>query len=236
MKNMNTMTLLAAGTCAMIAASGAQAGMVYWNMGTASPASNNIGNLTVGDLTQGNNNGTTAMITTTSASSVYTFDLNGTSTSASGTSNAGAAARVGALATGASGSAYFQFTLTAGTGYSGSLTAIGFGTRSTGTGPVSFTLRSSADSYASDLATATGSANSTWSYKTASLATAASLAEGATVTFRLYGYGGAGSTTAGTANWRIDDMTVTATTTAVPAPGAIALLGVAGLVGSRRRR
>jgi MYXO-CTERM domain-containing protein len=29
---------------------------------------------------------------------------------------------------------------------------------------------------------------------------------------------------------------LTATTTAVPAPGAIALLGVAGLVGSRRRR
>jgi MYXO-CTERM domain-containing protein len=235
MKNMNTMTLLAAGTCAMIAASGAQAGMVYWNMGTASPTSNNIGNLTVGDLTQGNNNGTTTMITTTSVSSGYTFDLNGTSTSASGTSNAGAAARIGALATGASGSAYFQFTLTAGVGYSGSLTAIGFGTRSTATGPVSFTLRSSADGYASDLATATLS-NTTWSYKTASLATAASLAEGATVTFRLYGYGGVGSASVNTANWRIDDLTLTATTTAIPAPGAIALLGVAGLVGSRRRR
>jgi MYXO-CTERM domain-containing protein len=235
MKNMNTMTLLAAGTCAMIAASGAQAGMVYWNMGTASSTSNNIGNLTVGDLTQGNNNGTTTMITTSSSSSVYTFDLNGTSTTASGTSNAGAAARIGSLVTGASGSAYFQFTLTAGTGYSGSLTAIGFGTRSTSTGPASFTLRSSADGYASDLATATGS-TTTWSYKTASLATAASLAEGTTVTFRLYGYAGVGSNNANTANWRIDDLTLTATTAAVPAPGAIALLGVAGLVGSRRRR
>ena len=235
MKNMNTMSVLAAGTCAMIAASGAQAGMVYWNMGAASPTSNNIGNLTVGDLTQGNNNGTTTMITTTSVSSGYTFDLNGTSTSASGTNNAGAAARIGALDTGANGSAYFQFTLTAGTGYSGSLTAIGFGTRSTSTGPASFTLRSSADGYASDLATATGS-TTTWSYKTASLATAASLAEGATVTFRLYGYGGTGSVQVGTANWRIDDMTVTATTTAVPAPGALALLGVAGLIGARRRR
>jgi MYXO-CTERM domain-containing protein len=236
MKNMNTMTVLAAGTCAMIAAGGAQAGMVYWNMGTASSTSNNVGNLTVGDLTQGNNNGTTTMISTTSQSSVYSFDLNGTSTPASGSNNAGAAARTGVLATSANGSAYFQFTLTANAGYSGSLTALGFGVRSTSTGPISFTLRSSADSYASDLATASGSANSTWSYKTASLATAASLAEGATVTFRLYGYGGTGSATAGTANWRIDDMTVTATTTAIPAPGAIALLGVAGLVGSRRRR
>jgi MYXO-CTERM domain-containing protein len=210
--------------------------MVYWNMGTASSTSNNVGNLTVGDLTQGNNNGTTTMISTTSQSSVYSFDLNGTSTPASGSNNAGAAARTGVLATSANGSAYFQFTLTANAGYSGSLTALGFGVRSTSTGPISFTLRSSADSYASDLATASGSANSTWSYKTASLATAASLAEGATVTFRLYGYGGTGSATAGTANWRIDDMTVTATTTAIPAPGAIALLGVAGLVGSRRRR
>jgi hypothetical protein len=38
--------------------------------------------------------------------------------------------------------------------------------------------------------------------------------------------------TAGT--WRFDNVTVNGT--AIPAPGAIALLGVAGLVGSRRRR
>ena len=236
MKYMNTMTLLAAGTCAMIAASAAQAGMVYWDMGTASPTSNNVGNLTVGDLTQGNNNGVTVMITQTASSSGYTFDLNGTSTSASGTYIAGAAARTGALVTGESGSAYFQFTLTADAGYSGSLTALGFGTRSTGTAPVSFTLRSSADGYASDLATATSLSNNNWYYKTAPLTTAASLTAATPVTFRLYGYGGSGSPNTNSANWRIDDLTLTATTTAVPAPGAIALLGVAGLVGSRRRR
>jgi MYXO-CTERM domain-containing protein len=236
MTNLNTLSLLAAGTCALTVASAANAGMVYWNMATASATSNNISNLTVGDLTQGNNNGTTTMISTTSPSSGYTFDLNGSSTSASGTSNAGAAARTGALATGANGSAYFQFTLTAGAGYTGSLTALGFGTRATGTGPASFTLRSSADNYASDLATASATANSTWTYKTMTLATSANLDESATVTFRLYGYAGVGSATAGTANWRIDDLTVTATTTATPAPGAVALLGVAGLVGARRRR
>ena len=236
MKTMNKLTLLAAGTSALIAVGGADAGMVYWNMATASATSNNVGHLTVGDLSQGNNNGTTAMISTTTPSVSYSFDLNGTSIFSSGTSNAGAAARTGVLATDTSGSAYFEFTLTVGAGYSGSLTAIGFGTRSTSTGPTSFTLRSSADSYASDLATASGAANTLWSYKTASLTTAASLTAATTVTFRLYGYGGAGSPTAGTANWRIDDLTVTATTAAVPAPGAIALLGVAGLVGARRRR
>ena len=229
------MTLMAAGVCAAVVAQVANAGMVYWNMETASSTSNNISNLTVGSLTQGNNNGTTAMLTTTSPSSVYTFNLNSVTTNYSAANNAGAAARTGVLATGTSGSAYFEFTLTAGAGYTGSLTAIGFGTRSTSTGPISFTLRSSADSYGSDLATASGSTTA-WSYKTASLANAASLGQSTAVTFRLYGYGGTGAPTAGTANWRIDDMTLTGSTAAIPAPGAVALIGLAGLVASRRRR
>ena len=231
----NTMTLMAAGVCAAVVAQASNAGMVYWNMETASSTSNNISNLTVGSLTQGNNNGTTMMLTSASVSSVYTFNLNGVTTNYSAANNAGAAARTGVLATGTSGSAYFEFTLTAEAGYTGSLTAIGFGTRSTGTGPVSFTLRSSADSYGSDLATASGS-TTTWSYKTATLTNAASLAASTAVTFRLYGYGGVGTVTVSTANWRIDDMTLTGSTAAIPAPGAVALIGLAGLVGSRRRR
>jgi len=230
----NTMTLMAAGVCAFVAQV-ANAGMVYWNMETASSTSNNISNLTVGSLTQGNNNGTTTMLTAISVSSVYTFNLNSVTTNYSAANNAGAAARTGVLATGTSGSAYFEFTLTAGAGYTGSLTAIGFGTRATATGPISFTLRSSADSYGSDLATASNTGTA-WSYKTATLTNAASLAASTAVTFRLYGYGGTGSTTAGTANWRIDDMTLTATTAAIPAPGSVALIGLAGLVASRRRR
>ena len=232
----NTMTLMAAGVCAAVVAQAANAGMVYWNMETASSTSNNISNLTVGSLTQGNNFGTTTMLSTTSPSSVYTFNLNGVTTNYSAANNAGAAARTGVLATGTSGSAYFEFTLTAGAGYTGSLTAIGFGTRSTSTGPVSFTLRSSADSYGSDLATASGSTTSTWSYKTATLTNAASLGQSTAVTFRLFGYGGTGTPTSGTANWRIDDMTLTGSTAAIPAPGCVALVGLAGMVASRRRR
>ena len=69
------------------ASSPALAGMVYWNMDTASCTSNSFGygagSITVGSLAEGNNNGTTTMLGNTSASSTYTFDLNGTTTSAS---------------------------------------------------------------------------------------------------------------------------------------------------------
>ena len=100
-----------------------------WNFTTASP-STTISNLTIGDLTQGNNNGTTILINGTSASSVYT--------GASGGNNAGAASRTGSLNTGASGSAYFQFTLTPANGYNFTLTGISFGSRGTSTGPQAY--------------------------------------------------------------------------------------------------
>src|SRR5690349_1075417 len=75
---------------------------IGWNFGntapgTASPTTN-VAGITTSDLIQGNNNGTTTFLTTSSASSGYT--------GASGSYNAGLAARIGALNTGASGSAY----------------------------------------------------------------------------------------------------------------------------------
>src|SRR6476660_4890202 len=78
---------------------------ICWNFsdGTANP-STTITGVTSSALVQGNNNGTTPFITTTSASSGYT--------GASGTSNAGWAARAGALNTASLGSAYAEFTLT----------------------------------------------------------------------------------------------------------------------------
>ena len=178
-----------------------QASDVYWNFNTDTPTSGVLTGVTVGAISQGNNNGTTTMLTTTSASSGYA--------GVSGGSNAGAAARIGSLVTGASGSAYFQFMLTPAANVSFALTGISFGSRSTGTGPQAFSLRSSADNYASDIATGTMSANSTWVLH--SISGLAFSSETAT-TFRIYGYSGAGSATAGTANWRVDDLKITIST------------------------
>ena len=176
----------------------------YWNFGTATPGSatpsGSLTNLTVSDLTIGNTFGTVTMLSTTSQSSGYT--------GASGSYNAGNAARTGVLNTAASGSAYFEFTLTPATGYSVSLSAISFGTKSTATGPQAYTLRSSLDGYTSDIATGTITTGS-WLLKT-NTPISFSGTSGTAITFRLYGYSGTGSASSGTINWRIDDLTVTA--------------------------
>ncbi len=210
--------------------------MVYWNMQTIGATSNNVAGVTSGDVVQGNNNGTTVLLSTTSVSSGYSFDLNGTSTAASGQSNAGAAARIGVLSTGPGGSAYFQFALSADASTSATFSSFTFGSRSTGTGPVSYVLRSSLDGFESDLCTVGSmSSNGTWGLRSSTLTSAVTFTD-ATVTFRIYGNGGSGSPSANTANWRIDDLALTVSSTVVPAPGAVALLGLAGLVAGRRRR
>ncbi len=194
----------------------AQGQLIQWNFdggsGTAN-ASTTSTNLTASALSQGNNNGTTILITNASTSSGYT--------GASGNYNAGAAARTGSLVTGSSGSAYFEFTITPAAGYNFSLTGISFGTRSTNTGPQAYTIRYSTDSYGSDLAT--GSISGTnWNLKTNSSLTITS-GVATPVTFRIYGYNGTGSPVANTANWRIDDLSLTisavlATPTITPTP------------------
>jgi hypothetical protein len=170
---------------------------VVWNFTTASPA-NVPNNVTVSDVSQGNNNGTTILITGTSSSSGYT--------GASAGNNAGAAAFTGALVTGTS--TYFAFTVTPANGYKAVISAASFGSRSTSTGPQAYTLRSSADNYASDLFTGTLANNSAWVLNSQN---SLSITVGSATSFRLYGFSGSGATTAGTANWRIDDLNVTMT-------------------------
>jgi DNA/RNA endonuclease G (NUC1) len=179
-----------------------------WDFVAATPTPAAGTTLAVGAVTQGNNNGTTVMLTTTSASSGYA--------GASGTSNAGAAARIGGLNTAGSGSAYFEFTVTSSGGQPFNLPALSFGARSTGTGPQAYTLRSSADNYTTDIAAGSLANNSVWALKShASLPGSFSSA----TTFRLYGHSGTGAPNAGTANWRIDDLKLTVSTV-VPGPVA----------------
>lgn len=168
-----------------------------FSSGTAS-ATTPTAKISVSPITSGNNNGITTLITNASASSTYT----GTS----GTFNAGAAARIGALKTSTSGSAYFQFTITPNSGNAISVTGINFGSRSTSTGPKAFAIRSSMDNYTTNIATGTLTNTSAWALKLNSVNISAAI--GTAITFRIYGYNGTGSNIANTANWRIDDISV----------------------------
>jgi len=192
--------------------------VIYWDFGTANPASGVPPGVTGGTVSQGNNNGTTALITITSASSGYT--------GASGGNNAGAAARVGGLNPGANGSAYFEFTFAPAADRQFAATAMSFGMRSTGTGPKAYAIFSSVDNFTTPLAGGPVFADSAWHLITP-VFSGITGAAGAPVTFRLYGYNGAGAPAAGTANWRIDDLKLTAGVVAVPLPPNLSIQPVA---------
>ncbi len=189
------------------AVSDAAPSSIYWDFATASPTSGIPAGATGGTVTQHNNNGTTTLITTVSVSSGYT--------GVSGTFNAGAAARIGALNTSASGSAYFEFTFTPDAGRQFVATGISFGSRSTSTGPQAYTILSSVNGFTAPIATGTFANDSVWRLITPAFAGATG-APGAPVTFRLYGHNGTGSPGTNTANWRIDDVRLTAGLLALP--------------------
>jgi hypothetical protein len=114
-----------------------------------------------------------------------------------------------------------------------------------GTGPSSFRVDMSTDgsnfttilaSYSVILAGATGSGTSSWNtttYQSAFTNTITNIAGAGnqgTIVFRFVNL----STVAAGGTNRIDNISISGTL--VPAPGAMALLGVAGLLGARRRR
>ena len=221
-------TLLAIAAFSAFGAVSSQAATIVWNFGdddavfdTGTPV-----NFSVSALTLGNSLGTIAdAVNPTSPSSGYT--------GASGTGNIGNAYRIGALDTGASGSGFIEFTLTPSAGFTLSLTDLDFGARSTGTGPLAYSLRSSADSYVANITTGTIVANSNWSLRNNTFTAFNSTVPGGAVTFRLFGHGGAGNPSASTANGRFDDISLTVT--AVPEPST-ALLGALGMLALLRRR
>ncbi len=202
-RNLQFFTLFVIGFFLSIGIANSQS-VVSWNFGTttgnASPSSGTpVANITISDVTRGNNNGTTNDMLTTTSQSNYT--------GASGLYNAGVAARTGALDIGTNKSAYFEFTLTPVSGYKAKLSEVSFGTRSTSTAPQSFTIRTSLDNYSADVITGAISNNSNWYYKTNSPISVTSI-EATAVTIRIYGYNGSGSASANTTNWRIDDLTI----------------------------
>jgi autotransporter-associated beta strand protein len=175
---------------------------VTYDFSTASPTSITSPLISASDVSQGNNNGTTVLITGASPSSGYP--------NVSGGSNAGAAARTGVLNVGSSGSAYFEFTLTPTAG-SVSFNSISFGERSTSTGPQAFNLRSSLDNFTSDLSSGTLDNDANWRLITPTLLATSS--SGSPITYRIYGSGGSGSPNPSTANWRIDDLKLSGSAT-----------------------
>ncbi len=178
----------------------ADSGVLFWDFSGQTPTNGLPPDLTGGTVTQGSNNGTTQLLTTVSVSSGYA--------GATGSSNAGAAARVGPLnRTPGSGSAYFEFTLGTPAGRQLVVSSFTFGTRSTATGPQAFALFTSADDFTTPLAAGPIANNSVWTLLAPTFPAIAGV-PGSALTFRLYGYNGAGNAGVSTANWRIDDLKV----------------------------
>jgi hypothetical protein len=195
----------------------AQAQTISWNFGTnaaplASPSSNSAAHVTAGCLTNGNNHGTTVLLTEISRSDTYA--------GASGSYNACATAKTGALAVASS--TYFTFTLTPDATNTLRVTGLSFGSRSTSTGPLAFCVRSSLDDYAADLATGTLAANGNWALKSVAFA-AFSQTPATAMTLRIYGYNGAGN--AGNGNWRIDDLAVAVSAAGTNTPPVVLPIG-----------
>ena len=163
---------------------------------TTGAATTNATGGTLSVMSSNNNNGTVTAISATSASSGYT--------GASGTNNIGNAPLGGALNTGTSG--YFEFTITPPSGGSVVFNSITFGSRGTGTAPTNYAIRTSADSYAANVATGTLAITSTWTLMSPTVTTVTGAA-GAALTIRIYGYGGTGAA-ANTIVWRIDDINI----------------------------
>jgi hypothetical protein len=149
-------------------------------------------------MTAGNSFGASTMISSSSPSGTYT--------AASAANNAGVAANVGALNTASTTNAYFEFTLTPAIGYYVAVNGISFGTRSTATGPQAFSLRSSKDSYTTDLGSGSIANTSTWALKTPAVTSSGSSHP---ITYRIYGHSGIGSPGSGAVNWRVDDVILT---------------------------
>lgn len=169
---------------------------IRWDFDKADSLANVMpGNITVSKFRHGNVHGSAQLFNTSSASSGYA--------GASGNYNASLATVAGALDPEMS--SYFEFTFSPESGYSFSVNSIQFGSRSTSTGPASYSFRCSIDNYASDIVSGIFPVDSRW--YVFSHSTIEQTEFSGPVTFRIYGFNGSGASKT-TVNWRIDDLAV----------------------------
>ena len=105
---------------------------------------------------------------------------------------------------------YAEYTITAKAGFNLTVTGFTFSARRSSSGPDKFSMRSSNDSYASDLLTGTNTTSC--SAKGGAFATSISVLAGNSLTIRIYGYSASGA-----GNMRMDDVTITGTSAAATA-------------------
>jgi hypothetical protein len=184
----------------------ASAGTIYWDMQTLAATSSDVAGLVVGDMTRGNG-GISTLTGTASTSKDYSFLLAGTSTPASGGNNVQSSALGGPLVTGSS--AYFAISLSNTSSYVMKVVGVGFGSRSTSTGPAAYALRSSLDGYTAHIAGGTSAlpTDSIWAYYANTFSSPLEIAPATAAQIRLYGFGGTADSLNNT-TWRIDDLQV----------------------------
>lgn len=140
---------------------------------------------------------------------------------------------------------YFAFGFTVDSGFSVNLASLFIGTRSSNTAPATLRLAYSVDNYASTLFTFDQTPGANFVNSQINLSSLTGLT--GTVEFRIYQVGtaaAAGGASASTGTVRLTgffqngvfDRNLQFTGTVIPTPGAVALAGIAGLVGLRRRR
>jgi hypothetical protein len=180
---------------------------IAWNMQQPAPSNSSSTLIVASDIAQGVNYGTTLFLSSHSSS------LNAYA-GASGENNAALSCRTGPLVKTAVGSSYFSFTISAASGYKFLLQSIAVGMRSTLTGPQSWSIFSSADSFNSPIFTGAILNNSGWILQEHALHTAYQHV----VEYRIYGFDGVGASAINVANWRIDDLQISGMVTPVALP------------------
>ena len=231
MKNLNTILMVGAITAACgLAEAGVIAGWDFngvtgYGVSPFTVTESDV-NSTIGGLTRGSGFGTTG----TAASNAW----GGTSVAARAT-----------LTDAVNASQTILFTVAAKTGYTLNLSSIGaYNVRRSSTGAASgqwqysinggtFTNIGSTLSFSGT----TSSGNSMSAIDLSAISALQGIASGSTVSVRLVAYANSGAGTFYFLNTVTgSDLTINGTLTAVPAPGAAALVGLAGLITTRRRK